>query len=209
MVRRIATQVQSNQLVADRREQIIQAAIAVFHRKGFHVATTSDIATEAGLTQSNLYNYVNSKQDVLLLVCEHLVGLYNRILDETVSEQKSAHVCLVETVEALIQIMSTHRDEVQLLYHETHSLEKPDRIAVLKMLSDFIGRFEQLVERYEKEKEPLAIRHTRLVANFLSFVPAIVALRSWDLESKGLRSQSQSILKFILAGLGIPELKRR
>jgi TetR/AcrR family transcriptional regulator, cholesterol catabolism regulator len=209
MVRRIAAQVQSERLLSDRREQIINAAITVFHNLGFHVATTADIAKEAGLTQSNLYNYVSSKQDVLLLVCEHLVGAYNKIIDDIIAEHgDDPHVCLIEAVEAILKVMGTHRHEVQLLYHETHALEKRDRKAVLDSISGFIGRFESLIKEYEDRYQKLEIRSSRLAANLLSFVPAIVALRSWDLASAGgARGIHAGIIKFILDGLGIPPLK--
>ncbi len=209
MVRKIAAQVQSDELVSDRRDQIVKAAITVFHSRGFHVATTSDIAKEAGLTQSNLYNYVSSKQDVLLLVCSHLVGLYNAVIDETVAQHEDPHICLVECLDAIIKTMATHRDEVQLLYHETHSLDKRDRMAVLGAISSFIARFEQLIDNYERAHGKLELRNKRLAANFLSFVPAISALRSWDLAPGGNRGQNQAIRHFILSGLGIPDLSRK
>jgi AcrR family transcriptional regulator len=208
MVRKVATQVQSDKLVSNRREQIINAAITVFHSRGYHVATTSDIAQEAGLTQSNLYNYVKSKQDVLLLVCSHLVGLYNKIIDDIIARYDDPHTCIVEGLEAIIKVMGTHRHEVQLLYHETHSLEKRDRMAVLAAISGFIERFESLLIRYEESNGKLELRNTRLAANLLTFVPAIVALRSWDLAPGGGRGVSQAIIRFILSGLDIPYPKR-
>jgi AcrR family transcriptional regulator len=208
MVRKIATQVQSNQLVSDRREQIIKAAITVFHERGFHVATTSDIAKEAGLTQSNLYNYVTSKQDVLLLVCNHLVGLYNTIIDGTMIQHPDPYDSLVECLDAIIRTMANHREEVQLLYHETHALEKRDRLSILTAISGFISRFELLIDMYEQKYQKLEFRNKRLAANFLSFVPAISALRSWDLAGTASRNLNQGILQFILAGLGIPYPKR-
>jgi hypothetical protein len=105
MVRRIEAQVQSDDLVFSRREQIINAAIAVFHRRGFHVATTADIAEQAGLTQSNLYNYIRSKQDVLLMVCSHLVGVYNKIFDDIADKHDDPHECCVEVLAAIIEAM--------------------------------------------------------------------------------------------------------
>lgn len=211
MVRKIATQVQSDRLVLDRREQIINAAIKVFHDRGYHEATTADIAKEAGLTQSNLYNYVSSKQDVLLMVCAHLVGLYDKVIDTVVATHEDPHTCLVEGLEAIIKAMATHRHEVQLLYHETHSLERRDRMAVLEAISRFISRFESLINRYEESGGRLELRNRRLAANFLSFVPAISALRSWDLAKNGAsgRNLHQEILQFVLAGLGIPDLRGR
>ena len=138
MNRPIVSQVQNEKLIVDRRERIIRAAITVFRRSGFHVATTKDIAHEADLTQSNLYNYVSSKHDVLFLVCEHLVQLYQGAVDETITQHDDAHGRLVEALRSVITVMSAHRDEVQLLYNETHALEKADRKIILSSIAKLI-----------------------------------------------------------------------
>ncbi|HEY7417782.1 MAG TPA: TetR/AcrR family transcriptional regulator [Ktedonobacteraceae bacterium] len=48
--------------VEDRREQIIDAALHVFSRKGFTKATNKDIAHEAGITPGLIYYYFESKE---------------------------------------------------------------------------------------------------------------------------------------------------
>lgn len=204
MTRQIISQVQNEKLISDRRERIIRAAITVFRRSGFHVATTKDIAHEADLTQSNLYNYVNSKHDVLFLVCEHLVGLYQAAVDEAIAGQVNPHDRLVDALRAVIRVMSAHRDEVQLLYNETHALAKDDRKIILSSIARLIRSFQSLLKDYEDEYGSCAIGNQRIAANFLSFVPAIVALRSWDLTSHAPREViEESILEFVLNGLGI------
>jgi len=207
MTRIVTAQVQSETLVSDRRDRIIRAAITVFHRQGFHTTTTADIAREAGLTQSNLYNYVKSKQDVLFLVCEHLVGTYERLLDEVCVRFTDPHVRIVEALRAVTHVMSTYRDEVQLLYNETHALQKSDRVMILSSISRFIGRFEHLVEEYRASGGSLVLQDNRLAANFCSFIPAMTALRYWDLVLHNSDGAQNAIVDFILRGLGIPELK--
>ena len=207
MTRQIISQVQNEKLISDRRERIIRAAITVFRRSGFHVATTKDIAREADLTQSNLYNYVSSKHDVLFLVCEHLVGLYQIAVDEAVAQQVNSHDRLVEALRAVIRVMSAHRDEVQLLYNETHALEKDDRKIILSSIARLIKSFQTLLKDYEDDHGTCAIANRRIAANFLSFVPAIVALRSWDLTPHATREEiEESILAFVMNGLGIARL---
>jgi AcrR family transcriptional regulator len=205
MNRPIFSQIQNEGLIVDRRERIIRAAIIVFHRSGFHVATTKDIAKEANLTQSNLYNYVSSKQDVLFLVCDYLVSLYQSAVDEAVTRNNNSHDRLVEALRAIIKVMSAHRGEVQLLYNETHALDKPDRKIVLTSIAKLIKSFQILLTDYEAEHGVCRIKNRRIAANFLSFVPAMVALRSWDLFSHGESHEiEEAILTFVLSGLGIP-----
>ena len=51
----------------------IQAAANVFSAKGFHGASTGDIAAELGIKQGSLYYYFDSKEEALEEVC--LYGL--------------------------------------------------------------------------------------------------------------------------------------
>jgi AcrR family transcriptional regulator len=50
---------------ADRRRQILDAAVVVFARQGFHGCRVSDIADEAGVAYGLLYHYFESKDAVL------------------------------------------------------------------------------------------------------------------------------------------------
>lgn len=56
--------------VEGRREQIVQAAMEVFARKGFDRATNEDIAHEAGVTPGLIYHYFGSKQELLRAALE-------------------------------------------------------------------------------------------------------------------------------------------
>ncbi|MEZ5529902.1 MAG: helix-turn-helix domain-containing protein [Porticoccaceae bacterium] len=47
----------------------LAAAARVFAQKGFHGATTQDIASELGIKQGSLYYYFNSKETALEEVC--------------------------------------------------------------------------------------------------------------------------------------------
>jgi AcrR family transcriptional regulator len=49
----------------DKRRQILDAAIHVFARQGFHACRVSDIADDAGVAYGLVYHYFNSKDQVL------------------------------------------------------------------------------------------------------------------------------------------------
>ena len=50
---------------ADKRRVILDAAVQVFARKGYHAARVGDIAAEAGIAHGLLYHYFGSKEEVL------------------------------------------------------------------------------------------------------------------------------------------------
>jgi len=49
----------------DRRAELLEAAVRVFARKGFHQSRVGDIAEEAGVAHGLLYHYFRSKDEVL------------------------------------------------------------------------------------------------------------------------------------------------
>ena len=49
----------------DKRRLLLDAAVKVFARKGYHAARVGDIAEEAGVAYGLLYHYFDSKEDVL------------------------------------------------------------------------------------------------------------------------------------------------
>ncbi len=49
----------------DKRQVILDAAVRVFARKGYHAARVGDIAGEAGIAHGLLYHYFGSKEEVL------------------------------------------------------------------------------------------------------------------------------------------------
>lgn len=49
----------------ERRQQILEAALAVFSERGFHGANVSDVAAAAGVSQGTIYWYFDSKEELL------------------------------------------------------------------------------------------------------------------------------------------------
>lgn len=72
------------QLIEARRNQLLDAAASVFAEKGFHRATTKEIASVAGVSEGTIYNYFANKADLLVGIMSRLVELES--LDEELME---------------------------------------------------------------------------------------------------------------------------
>jgi TetR/AcrR family transcriptional regulator, fatty acid metabolism regulator protein len=57
--------VSANAAAVDKRRVILDAAVRVFARQGFHTCRVSDIADEAGVAYGLVYHYFQSKDEVL------------------------------------------------------------------------------------------------------------------------------------------------
>jgi len=61
----LAALTQRTQGVEDKRRQLLDAAVRVFARKGYHASRVGDIAEEAGVAHGLLYHHFASKDQVL------------------------------------------------------------------------------------------------------------------------------------------------
>jgi AcrR family transcriptional regulator len=78
---------------ADKRGLILEAAVRVFARDGYHTSRVGDIAEEAGIAHGLLYHYFPSKEDVLTTIFREnwgqLIEAFHRVeeSDEPADEQ--------------------------------------------------------------------------------------------------------------------------
>jgi AcrR family transcriptional regulator len=73
-----------------REQEILRAALRVFARDGISRARIGDIAAEAGMSVSSIYDYYPSKEDLAYAVPEsHLVRFFQEYI-EAVADKKTA-----------------------------------------------------------------------------------------------------------------------
>ncbi len=60
------------QFAEARRNQILDAAAKIFAEKGFHRATTKEIAQAAGVSEGTIYNYFANKGDLVIGIITRL-----------------------------------------------------------------------------------------------------------------------------------------
>ncbi|MBO0960877.1 TetR/AcrR family transcriptional regulator [Neobacillus sp. MM2021_6] len=74
-------QQQLDQIRDERREQIKQAALKMFARRGYTGTKTSMIAKEASISEGLIYRYFNSKEELFITLVQELMEEARRELD--------------------------------------------------------------------------------------------------------------------------------
>ena len=106
------------QLIAARRNQILDAAVLVFAEKGFHRATIKDVAKAAGVADGTIYNYFENKTALIL-------GLLNRLNESEERPEHFAQAAEMDSreftryyVQQRFETLSQGRDIFQVLLSE-------------------------------------------------------------------------------------------
>jgi AcrR family transcriptional regulator len=82
-----------------RRTQILEAATRVFAEKGYHRATTKDIARAADLAEGTIYLYFANKAELLVALLEHLDQATTQSPDLAAGLELSPRALLAERFE--------------------------------------------------------------------------------------------------------------
>jgi AcrR family transcriptional regulator len=152
------------QLIEARRNQILDAASKVFAQSGFHGATTKHIAREARVAEGTIYNYFDSKDDLLIAILMRLsdIGKTGAELREGVD--KDARTFLLA--------IARHRTALIEEHYQTLQAVLPEILVNSDLRDRFYRRFAEpladLLERYVEARvesgdlrpvdAPLAVR---------------------------------------------------
>ncbi len=139
-------------LSAARKNQILDAAMAVFARSGFHEARMDDIAQESGLSKGTLYWYFKSKEEIITAISQRLFTTD------------------IEQVESLLKAEGTVSERLQQLIR--------DRVRGLQEMSDMVAI---LFEFYAAALHQDGVRQF-IKAYFQNFHELLVALIQQGIE---------------------------
>lgn len=111
----------------------IKAAATVFAHKGYHGASTTDIAETMGIKQGSLYYYFKSKEEALAEVCLYGISDYVQRMEEIAASPQPFEARLLATVTSHL---SSYREKNEALkVHNDERLYLPElKRAKLKKL---------------------------------------------------------------------------
>jgi AcrR family transcriptional regulator len=181
-----------------RREQILDVAVQVFARNGFHGASMNDVADAAGVTKPVLYQHFDSKQELYLA----LIGEVGRRLLLAITKATAGATTGREMTElgfkAYFRFVADDRDAFLLMYGTGASRDEEATRAVRGLTAEAAKAISPLIA---VDVDPV---HRRVLAQGLvgmaegvsrylvelggEFDPDAIARQVADLAWAGLRS---------------------
>lgn len=142
------------ELTEQRRKQILDAALAVFSRKGYGESTIPDIACEGGVAVGTIYNYYQSKRDILLsaLASNVLSQPFLDLMEQPESDDRSFFRALVLERQSML---SQNADKLLFMIGEVCRDQEFRRRWVQRVVQP---AFKQAVKRVRSRIESGAFR---------------------------------------------------
>jgi AcrR family transcriptional regulator len=128
-----------------RAPQIIEAAARLFAERGFHGATTQDIANVLGIKQASLYYYFSSKEAALELVCLKGVEGFFDAAKAIAARRESARKRLSSLISSHLSPLVDRSDFVKVFLNERQHLPRESRRRIGRVSRGLERIFEDVI----------------------------------------------------------------
>jgi TetR/AcrR family transcriptional regulator, cholesterol catabolism regulator len=190
MSRKIPTTVKDQELVAQRRAEIIDVATRLFLENGFHKTSIRDIARAGSFNLASLYMYVASKEDILFLVAQQLIEEKAKAMAEVEMIEDDPGASFRTALKSYCRVVHDYRPHIRLLYRELDVLAPERREIVMASLSTVTNVFENIV-REGIDKGLFADVEPKLVA-----LNTLFLCHLWSLHARALRPITRDVEAF-------------
>lgn len=198
----IRSSVKDSNLIEKRRNQIVKASIQLFKQKGFAKTTTREIAKASGFSIGTLYEYVRTKEDVLLLVFDTINrNVYHR-LEQVIDVKNRSLKNLINVIEAYYRLTDQLQEEVLILYQELKSLPQEQREKMLQKELQMVDMVKEAI--ITSAPSTVDEKDALLIANNIFVQGHMWGFRRWSLQKQfSLEEYIERQIEFVLRILQI------
>jgi len=191
-----------------RAPQIIDAAARVFAERGFHGATTQDIADVLGIRQASLYYYFSSKEAALELVCLKGVEGFFEAAKTIAARRESAQKRLISLIGSHLSPLVDRADFVKVFLNERQHLPRESRRRIGRWSRGLERIFEDVIKEGVAKGEFRADLDIRLAT--LAILGMCNAASSWQRkENIDVADIAEEFARLVTDGMGKRPTMRR
>ena len=136
----------------NKEKDIIEAAVEVFAKNGFHNSKISKIAETANVATGSVYVYYKNKEDILVKIFSDLWSQLNLEIDVIVENTTSSSL---EKLDAMIDLIfdafSENPSLAMVFVNEQNHLERSAENDLLKYYNQFLDKGQKIIFNGIKE----------------------------------------------------------
>jgi TetR/AcrR family fatty acid metabolism transcriptional regulator len=187
----------------DKRRLILDAAVRVFARKGYHTSRVGDIAEEAGVAHGLLYHYFRSKEELLETIFRET---WRDVLDAVRSVEEtdeSARERLAGIAKILLRAWRRDPDLVRVLVREVTRSSHLQR--QIDEIDEAFAGLERIIARGQADAEFRPDIDARM-ASYVFYGALEEILTGWvlgqlDDDDEAITRAEETVVEVICGGL--------
>lgn len=194
---------EKNSLFQKRQLQIVKKATKLFTKKGYAQTSMREISKATGIDISNLYYFIESKEEILFRVFEMIHRPESEVFEKPEIISIDDPVEQLRTViREIMNFAYKYKEEVLLLYRESKLLPKKLLKQILAKENLFVKNIEEILKK-GLETKVFDVKDAAFTANMIIYELSLYPLRSWNLKTHSkeelINLVEQHIMKAVMA----------
>ena len=197
-MRTAANRVEKN----NKYHQILEAAVKVFARQGFHQSTVAQIAKEAGVADGTIYLYFKNKDDILVQFFDYRAKQVFGSFREAVDGAETSADKLRNLVRSHLAEFQRDRDGAVVYQVETHQNSRLAEAQIREMSQMYRDLISEIVEQGQQEGTIRKDLYLGLVKRFI--IGAVDEVINTWLHAEGeydLVSMADPLVELFIKGI--------
>jgi TetR/AcrR family fatty acid metabolism transcriptional regulator len=183
--------------------QILEAAVKVFARQGFHQSTVAQIAKEAGVADGTIYLYFKNKDDILVQFFSFRAKQVFESFREAVNGAQTSTEKLRNLVHRHLAEFQRDKDGAVVYQVETHQNSRLAEAQIKEMSKMYRDLISEIIEQGQQEGTIRRDLYVGLVKRFI--IGAVDEVINTWLHSNGeydLVSMADPLVELVMKGIG-------
>ena len=184
-------------MIGERYDVIVRAARDVFAHRGYHQASTREIARAAGLSLAGLYHYVGGKDELLFLVLARSLDALAAALDDALADARTPELALLALVRTHLEFGFHHPAALKVINRDWELLGEPRRSEIAAKRARYLQR--GLAILHELDPHGRAgdelLSATNLLLGMLNGIATRLFVRSQD-DARALAAQVSALFLY-------------
>lgn len=183
-----------------KKEVIIDKAAQLFMEKGFSATSMRDLAEKVGVEAASLYNHIQSKAEILQIICFRVANFLLEHLEKVENNKQGA----IEKIKTILRFhlwhMINNYEEVQVADREWRHLPEPYLSNFKVQRKNYRQRLAAIIEKGVRSKEVKPIDPATAV---LIMLHAVSGVESWHRSSQKISADQleKDIVLILVEGL--------
>jgi AcrR family transcriptional regulator len=115
------------------RKKIIDAASALYARKGFGATSIQEISETANVALPVTYHYVKKKSEIMRLIMEDVLNIFRESLVKEIGDIVDPVEKLAMAVILYLRVLDQQREKMLLLYQKSSSLDRNSKTRIMAL----------------------------------------------------------------------------
>ncbi|MEU8920691.1 TetR family transcriptional regulator [Kitasatospora sp. NPDC048545] len=141
-----------------RREELLAAAVRLFHQRGFDNVSTDQLGAAVGISGPSVYRHFDSKAQLLAASLVRSRDLLRHEVDGAIAAADGPRAALSAGLDAYVGFALRNGDYLGAMLSETERLPPPDRRAAVEFRRDFLRTWVGLVRQVRPDCDAVAAR---------------------------------------------------